>query len=372
MRIVHLADLHLGFRRYNRSTSKGVNCREADVFKAFREALTKIKELNPDLLLIAGDVFHWSRPNNLALVQTQGLLQNFIYQSNIETIVIAGNHDAVRTKDNTCILELFSFIDKVRVVSYEAEIIVVNHDQTARIACLPHSGLLEADKIDLRPNRDFQFNILMVHGTIDPRFVNDDGGGNVPPDLLEMDWDYVACGHFHSYRHIDRFIYYAGAIERTSNNIWQEAEEDKGFIEFDLEHKKVFFHPLATRKTIDLPMIDCQTKTIEEVNNLIADHVKQVDITDAVVRQRILNLPSSCQNQLDYKQIRNFKSQALHYEISSKSPHTKTARLFAPEGTGGGLYEDAKQFLQSYPISQDIDRDTFVEKGLTYLQRTAG
>lgn len=371
MRLVHLADLHLGFRRYSRTNSKGVNCREADVFRAFRQALDKIKDIKPDLLLIAGDVFHWSRPNNLALIQTLGLLQNFIDQSNIETIVIAGNHDSVKTKDNACILELFKSIAGISVVSYEAAILI-NREGSARIACLPHSGLLEADKLDLRPDGDFKFNILMVHGTVDPHFINDDGGGDVPSDLLEMDWDYVACGHFHSYRHIDRFIYYAGAIERTSNDIWKEAEEEKGFIEFDLETKQVRFHPLVTRKTIDLPLVDGQNKTMEEINHLIVDHVRQFDITDAVVRQRIINLARSCQNQLDYKQIRAFQSQALYYELNIKPPQSKTDRFLVSEGREGGLYSDAKEFLQSYPLSKDIHRETFVEKGLAYLQRTTG
>ncbi len=369
MRIVHLADLHLGFRRFGRTTSKGINCREADVFRAFREALTKIKEINPDLLLIAGDVFHWSRPHNMALVQTQRLLQEFISSTDIETIVIAGNHDSVKAKDNTCILELFNWMDRMTVFTQKAEVWIKDN---IRIACLPHNALLEANDIDLRPHPDFQFNLLMVHGTVDGNLVNDDGGTDVPADLLQMPWDYVACGHFHTFRHIDRFIYYAGAIERTSNNIWQEAEEEKGFIEFDLEHKKVFFHPVSTRKTIDFPVIDAQNKMIDELNNLIADHVKQVDIRDAVVRQRMINLPRSLQSQLDYKQIRSFQAQALHYEFVPKPPQMGTNWEEITQNRGGSLYEDTRRFLENYPISQDIDRQAFVNKGLEYLQGTTG
>jgi exonuclease SbcD len=39
MRLVHLADLHLGFRAYSRTNSLGINRREADVFMAFQQAL---------------------------------------------------------------------------------------------------------------------------------------------------------------------------------------------------------------------------------------------------------------------------------------------------------------------------------------------
>ncbi|MCS6958752.1 MAG: exonuclease SbcCD subunit D [Pseudanabaenaceae cyanobacterium SKYGB_i_bin29] len=367
MRLVHLADLHLGFRSYSRTTSKGINQREADVFRAFKQALTKIIELAPDLVLVAGDVFHTNRPPNLTLVQTHRLWQNFAHTTGIETIIIAGNHDSVKTKDNACILELFALIPGITVVWQQPEVII-NATGDIRVACLPHNALAEVDKLDLRPDRDFRFNVLLLHGTIDKHWENDYGGAAVPRELLEKDWDYVACGHFHSFHHIDRFIYYAGAIERTSNDIWQEAGEEKGFIEFDLEHKKVFFHPLETRKTIDLPIIDAQGKTIEEIDNLIADHVRQTDITDALVRQRVINLPRSNQNQLNYRQIRQFQQQALHYLfVTTPPPLSKGEESSSlPQG---GLYQEARQFLTTRPLSPDIPRADFVRKGLEYLQK---
>jgi DNA repair exonuclease SbcCD nuclease subunit len=58
MRLVHLSDLHLGFRQYQRLTPTGVNQREADVALAFRRAVDRTVELRPDLVLVAGDVFH--------------------------------------------------------------------------------------------------------------------------------------------------------------------------------------------------------------------------------------------------------------------------------------------------------------------------
>ena len=62
MRLVHLADLHLGFRQYQRLTPAGINQREADVAGTFRRALDRVIALRPDLVLVAGDVFHTVRP----------------------------------------------------------------------------------------------------------------------------------------------------------------------------------------------------------------------------------------------------------------------------------------------------------------------
>ena len=69
MKIAHLADLHLGYRAYHRSTSRGVNQREADVADAVRRAVAQVAELRPDLVLIAGDVFHAVRPSNTAIAE---------------------------------------------------------------------------------------------------------------------------------------------------------------------------------------------------------------------------------------------------------------------------------------------------------------
>ena len=69
MKIDHLADLHLGFRAYHRVTPRGINVREADVADAFRRAVARTVELRPDLVLIAGDVFHTVRPSNASIAR---------------------------------------------------------------------------------------------------------------------------------------------------------------------------------------------------------------------------------------------------------------------------------------------------------------
>ena len=68
MRLVHLADLHIGYRQYQRLTPAGINQREADVAATFRRAIDKTIELRPDFVLIAGDVFHSVRPSNPAIL----------------------------------------------------------------------------------------------------------------------------------------------------------------------------------------------------------------------------------------------------------------------------------------------------------------
>ena len=72
MRLVHLSDLHLGYRQFQRQTAAGINQREADVASVFRAAIDKIIEIKPEIVLIAGDVFHNVRPPNPATPTATG------------------------------------------------------------------------------------------------------------------------------------------------------------------------------------------------------------------------------------------------------------------------------------------------------------
>jgi DNA repair protein SbcD/Mre11 len=368
MKLVHLADLHLGFRAYNRLTSNGVNRREADVFRAFQEALQKTAALKPDVVLIAGDVFHVPRPGNLAVVQTQKELTKFQETCGAEIVVIAGNHESVKSSDNRCILELMALIPRIYVITNQPEAVEVC-DRQIKVFCLPHNALGQVDEIQIRPDADYAYNLLMLHGTVDSDRINDYGGYEIPANLLSLPWDYVACGHYHSYTPLGRNAYYAGAIERTSNDIWKEANEEKGFVSFDLESHQATFHALTTpRKTIDLPAIDATGKDAATLDQIIADQANQVEIEAKIVRQRVTNLPKSVQRQLNYKQIRNFQTIAVHYLFEPRSPEVSASGI---NGEGsirqGGLNEQAQEFLLNRELSAGIDRDRFVAKGLAYL-----
>lgn len=368
MRVVHLADLHLGFRAYSRVTSQGINRREADVFSAFKEALDRTIALKPDLVLMAGDIFHVPRPTNLAICQTQRELVRFRSECNAEIVAIAGNHESIKTADNRCILDLLSLIPNVSVVTSKPEAIAVCGNKV-KVFCLPHNSLERLDQVQIEPDPDFEYNLLMLHGTVDSDRINDYGGYDIPERVLQLQWDYVACGHYHTYTHLGRNAYYAGAIERTSNDIWKEANEDKGFIEFDLTTHKAKFHPLKSpRKTIDFPIIDAANIDAQALDRLIADHVKQVDITDKLVRQRVINLPKSIQTQLDYRQLRSFQSLAVHYLLDLRSPQliSSESREFMPKS--GSIGDRAKTFLQDRTLPSGVDRSTFVAKGLDYLR----
>src|SRR6059036_2714425 len=124
MKLAHLADLHLGFRQYDRQTPRGGNQREADVAEAFRRAVDDLLEQRPDLILFAGDVFHSVRPTNPAILFLfQQLHRLRVALPETPIVLIAGNHDTPRSVETGTILKLYEALG-VEVVIERARRIV--------------------------------------------------------------------------------------------------------------------------------------------------------------------------------------------------------------------------------------------------------
>jgi len=91
MKIAHLADVHLGFRQYQRQTPNGINQREADVSNAFERAVDGVISYDPDVLLLAGDLFHSVRPTNHAILYAFGQFKRIRETCpDLQIVIIAG------------------------------------------------------------------------------------------------------------------------------------------------------------------------------------------------------------------------------------------------------------------------------------------
>src|SRR4051812_18982567 len=123
MRLVHLSDLHLGYRQYQRLTPGGVNQREADVAATFRTAVDRVVALRPEAVVVAGDVFHTVRPTNQAILhaflQFARLRQSL---PDAAIVIVAGNHDVPRLAETGGILQLFAQLG-LEVVDREARLL---------------------------------------------------------------------------------------------------------------------------------------------------------------------------------------------------------------------------------------------------------
>ncbi len=97
MKIVHMSDSHLGFSAYNKVDQYGRNIIEEKIYQGFEHAIDKIiKDIKPDAIVHAGDVFHHVRPRIRTLYVFKSAIEK-LDKKKIPTIIISGNHDAPKS-----------------------------------------------------------------------------------------------------------------------------------------------------------------------------------------------------------------------------------------------------------------------------------
>jgi hypothetical protein len=387
MRLVHLADLHIGYRQYQRLTSAGINQREADVAATFRRAIDKTIELRPDFVVIAGDVFHSVRPSNPAILHAFRQFSRLVEAlPDAHIVMIAGNHDTPRTAETGCILHLFKPLG-ILVVEGVPQRLEFPEEGVSVLAIpdLP-AGAMPA----LTPDPDSRRNVLVLHGEVEgvlpdyARRVERAAAEITRDELGAARWDYVALGHYHVHREVAPNAFYSGSIDYTTANPWGEIREEraaglydavrggKGIIEWDLETAQHTFHPLAVaRPLVDLPRIDGDGLTATELDAAILDSVdtSRVPIDDHIVRLVVTNVPRHIARQMDPRAVRDLKRRALHFNLDVRRPEAVRRSSSGAPGRRPSLAEILRDKLETRPVSSDIDRAAFVSLGLEYLNQ---
>ncbi len=380
MRLVHLSDLHLGYRQFQRQTAAGINQREADVASVFKAAIDKIIDIKPDLVLIAGDVFHNVRPPNpailLAFTQFSRLVRSL---PDALVVMIAGNHDAPRSAETVCILRLFSPLG-IQVVDAEPRRLTFPERDLAVLAVPGIPG----PRPSLSPDPAFGRNVLVMHselrGIIPLSAADTERSAlQVDPDEIGYDrWSYVAMGEYHIHRKLHKNANYSGAIEYTSFNIWGERQEErearlkgKGIVEFDLDSGKRVFHHLApARQLVDLPLVSGKGVTAAEVDAAIRANIETWPggIDDKIVRQVVIDIPRHVSRELDQRALREYKRRALSFQLDPRRPEVIRQAGSGAAGRKASLTDTVREWLWARSLPPDVPRDALVELGLRYLK----
>ncbi|HEY2855413.1 MAG TPA: DNA repair exonuclease [Gemmatimonadaceae bacterium] len=379
MRLVHLSDLHLGFRQYQRLTPGGINQREADVARSFQSAIGRTIELRPELVLVGGDVFHNVRPTNPAIVHAFlqfSRLRAALPQTTV--VMVAGNHDTPRAAETGSILRLFRELG-IHVAYADAERFHFA-DLNLSVLAVPD---VPGKRPAFTPDPQARYNVLLLHGEVQgmlPAHAASADRAALEIPLSELGaamWDYVALGHYHVYRQIEPNAYYSGSLDYTSANTWGELFEEraagvpgKGIIERNLESGAQTFHPLPpSRPIIDLPPISARGLTVAEVDERILASVNgcRGGIEDKIVRLIVRDLPRHIARDLDHKALRELKRRALHFHLDTRRPEMVRLAGHGAPGKRPSLADVVREKLMSRVLESDIDRKELVALGLRYL-----
>lgn len=353
LRICHLADAHLGYRRYNRLTKTGVNQREMDVNVAFQEAIRRIILLKPDATIIAGDLFHSVRPSNAIVTFCFRQLRRLARETGSPVILVAGNHETPKRADTGSVMQLFGEIEGVYVADSKLEVFSFP-DKGLSVACLPHAALVGRGQLMLRADDRYSCNILVVHAQVNEQWVSEFGGEEVNlKELSPHEWDYIALGHVHLHRPVALNAAYSGALEHTANNIWSEASTQKGFLEVVFPEGKRTFHPLTSpREVVVLEPIDAEPLTPDELTSLIIQRGESVagGLEGKIVRMEIRNVSRECYRNLGHKELRDLRGKALHFTLDLSFATTSSLSQSALQPGKGLLRDQLVEYSRSTQV----------------------
>jgi len=358
-----LSDLHLGFRAFP-STTDGRNTREVDTERAWKEAVDLIVLDQPELVTIAGDVFHHPRVSDYAKQAFLFGIRRLVDDTGAHIIIAQGNHDAGRTADVLTPIALAEgWDDRIFIVTEPRRIrFTTCYDASVSVSCFPFvvGGGKKTYNIDPDPHADV--NVLVIHAAVKGSASGDKlpffyGSNDQALDVgREVDrWDAVHCGDFHEFTrlHPERLAFYSGSLERTSNNIWAEKKE-KGVVFYDTETEGMELKPVWNREMLDYEYHDFVPFGLPVdsygLNDALLELI-EVDTEDAIIRLKVEDFPREEREHIDWSLVRKLKSLCTHFYLDIRYAAPEVADLGDRRDKSErlSLAEEAASFLKDDP-----------------------
>lgn len=341
MKIAHLADIHLS--ELNGPIKDGQNARMMDTVKCMKYAANKLGEEQPDIILIAGDLFHrsklWADEMLKEITIASDWLRNLC--SIAPTVLMFGtaNHDNMEAFQNIKAMDIPRL-----TVATEPDMFTINTQSgDIQIAAVP--GMDKGYYRTLFPGMDMEDEnkaisealgnvilglgadadpsiplILMSHYTVtgcelengETVFLNSD---IVIPTaaLAASNYDLVCLGHIHKAQSIpncSRPVYYSGPVNAITFN---EEGQDKGFWIHELSNT-AYYNPRYMRsRFIKTPSREFQTIEINELEiNYFMETGMIVIEEGQEVKDKIVRVIYSCTDEVNKQFNKKSLEKALY------------------------------------------------------------
>lgn len=368
MKIAHLADAHLGHRRFPRATAGGQNQREADVAAAWGRAVEAVVQAQPDLIVLPGDMLDRPQPPARPIIDLyQGLARWRQALPQTPIVLAAGNHDTPRTLEPGCILALYRSLGVHVAIDRPQRFTFPGLAVTA----MPHHAV--ASRQAWPEPEPGVTNVLVLHAAVEGMAYAEPGQ---PTTLAKLaGWDYVALGDYHQVHQVAANAWYSGSLEYASTNPWEElkAGTGKGWLEIELPGPTVTFHPVATRPHLDLEPIEAHELGVEAVNQALHSRLAAAPLEDTVARLVVRNLDRVVAQHLDYEFLRAQRARALALHLDLRKVRAvQTTVVGEKPRDRRPLPEILRDALATRELPPDVDRAALLELGGHYLALTEG
>jgi len=377
VKILHLADIHLGMENYGTTDREtGLNSRFLDFLKSFDQAVDYTLKNKVDFFLFAGDAFKTRDPSPTQQREFAKRIKR-VASAGIPVVLVIGNHDLPNASGKADTLEIYQTLTVNNVyISQQPELLKFQKSRAGiwklaknikssqsknifQIATLPwitKSGLatkkdyqsktieevhqLMTDKIsqtvkDLAAQVDkSQPAVLIAHATVAGAVFGAERkvyvGSDVvlPLNIFKQPWHYVALGHLHKHQVLSKNppVIYAGSIDRVD---FGEAKEKKGFVVAEINKKagqfktNYQFVPVPARKfvSINININEDDRDPTAKICSVIKKH----DLKNGVVKVSI-TVPETVIGFIKEEEIRA-SLQDAYYIAGLKKEIVKTQRV---------------------------------------------
>lgn len=313
---VHAADLHLGYAQYN------LDVRRKDFENVFCELVDKTIELQPDFMILAGDIFEHARPSNSTL---ESAIVNFrkLKDAGIPVLAVDGSHDSAPNLITSTILNpldstgLIWYLPRHEGSCWRNEncyVYGIPNFRTPRKTQEELPAFLEKNK----PTPDQElFNILVFHMALDiPAVKPSKMEAEAAPENLPSGFNYYAGGHIHkpfqmSFR--SGLLSYSGGTETAS---YDEAKNAKGFYHVHVSKNgksRIERIKLETARKFVILEQNFTGLTPSKIKEAVITLVKENEEQDAIIVPVIKGvLPAETgRGEIDLAKIRAAGSKAL-------------------------------------------------------------
>jgi exonuclease SbcD len=390
IKILHLADLHIGVENYGRiDSASGLHTRLQDYLDRLDEAIDYGKAEHVHLVLIAGDIYKNRTPNpthQREFARRIGRLQ----AAGIPVFILTGNHDISPAVGRAHSVEIFHTlaVEGVTIADRPGVHTIETKAGALQIIALPwvtRHALLSREDMRLASFREIELllrerieqfiassvedldatlpTVLTMHATIDGAQPGAERGmmlGNdlvLPRSIVALPQiDYVALGHIHRHQSFGEHppVVYPGSIERVD---FGERKEDKGCVLVELEKGKArwSFHKLAART---FTSIEVDVRNSSDPRSRIASAISRHDVQHAVVRVEI-KARREQENQISEDEIRRQLQEAGAFFIATLAIEiqrdVRSRFAEAEHEVMGGL--TPRRALELYLQSKDMSQE---------------
>ncbi|MCI9138013.1 MAG: DNA repair exonuclease [Lachnospiraceae bacterium] len=261
MKFIHIADVHLGVKP-DKGKSWGKE-REEHSWKAFADVITRVKEEQIPLLLIAGDLFH----RQPLMRELKEVSYQFSRIPKSQVVMIAGNHDYLHPDSY---YRTYPWGENVHFLKEEKIDYVELEELGVRVYGLSywHKEIRERLYDEIKVPRDDYRNILLAHG-------GDEKHIPFQTKTLEQSFfDYVAMGHIHKPMELSSGrVVMAGALQPIDCNDTGE----HGYFVGEMEGHvcQVQFCPLRYCEYISLNLKVSREVTKGALREIVLEQIKK-------------------------------------------------------------------------------------------------